>query len=328
MQYVVPQNWTPERADAAIEEFRETALRSRLWQTTFGDRLLRWFWKSWLGAWVRQKFADATPEEVHGYAFWGPIALAILITELLGAHAFGPFERWPTISSTIGHLEDRDSRWGLPVVFLIAIAAFSAVSYATQSSRRERTEFIFVVPRFQFRYGWPFVLGATAISGVVMYAFSDDKYHVGYAIYGAFTVFGIAVPLMLAWKWRRHVRFPTLFYAFSRLRIRFRWIASVVIGLLAILVIHLALYPWPNLQREPAKYAGLNGPQARARAERALRDEPHAKPNLAVSAQSRGITQGRYAWYVYFSDLSRGAIPDCFVIVQKARTTPSPECLK
>jgi hypothetical protein len=117
--------------DAAITAFRDSELRSRVWRTGAGERLLKWFWKSWLGLWVTRKFAGATAEELHGYAFWGPVALAVLVTELLGTGWFGSYG-WPTISSTVGHLQDLNDLWGVPVVGLIGIAAFYAMAYETR----------------------------------------------------------------------------------------------------------------------------------------------------------------------------------------------------
>src|SRR5689334_19755317 len=70
----------------------------------------------------------------RGYLFWGITAGAILVTEALGA-ASGWLEHklhihipWPTISSTVGHLEDRWSIVGAVVVGVIAAIAFYALS--------------------------------------------------------------------------------------------------------------------------------------------------------------------------------------------------------
>jgi hypothetical protein len=67
-----------------VVAFRDSELGSRFWRTGAGDRLLKWFWKSRVGLWWTRKFAGATAEELHGYAFWGPVAFGILVTELLG----------------------------------------------------------------------------------------------------------------------------------------------------------------------------------------------------------------------------------------------------
>jgi len=94
---VVPSLEAGKFTDQAVSELRESALRSRFWQTRFGDWLLKKFWKSWLGLWFTKHFGKATPEELHGYAYWGPVALAIAVTEILGAlsKTFRDFIPWP-----------------------------------------------------------------------------------------------------------------------------------------------------------------------------------------------------------------------------------------
>ena len=333
MAQVVPElstDQTAQEAEAAIVDFRESALRSRFWGTSAGDRLLKWFWRTRLGLWLSRKFADATPEELHGYAFWGMVAFSILVTELLGTGWFGSFEHWPTISSTVGHLQDLNSLWGLPVVGLIAIAAFYALAYGSRPTSEGRSEiYLLRGRRAQLRYGWPLVFGLTALITLAVSFTDADKYQLGYALFGSLAVFGIAVPLVLIWFKSKHVVFPTLFYTFKLLRDRFRWVAAAVAAGLAILVIHLALYPWPNLAREPAKFAGLNGPAARARAERALKQEPEVKPNLTYSTRSRSVSDGQDAWFVYFNDLISGepVYSGCYVVVKGSRATPAADCL-
>jgi len=211
-----------EEKDAAVVAFRETALRSRFWRTRGGDRLLRWFWKTRFGLWLTRTFADATPEELHGYAFWGMVALGILVTELLGTGWFGSFDRWPTISSTVGHLLDLNSLWGLPVVGLIAIAAFYAMAYETRPTSEGASELYLLRWRsVQLRYGWPLVFGLTAVITLAVYLSGANKYQLGYALYGSLAVFGIAIPVILVRFKSRHVVFPTLFYTFKLLAIAF-----------------------------------------------------------------------------------------------------------
>jgi hypothetical protein len=81
---VVPSLEAGEITDQAVSELRQSALRSRFWYTRFGDWLLKKFWMSRLGLWFTRKFGDASAEELHGYAFWGPVTLAIAVTEILG----------------------------------------------------------------------------------------------------------------------------------------------------------------------------------------------------------------------------------------------------
>jgi hypothetical protein len=323
---------TPAEKDAAVEAFRTKELRSRVWHTRGGDRLLKWFWKTWLGMWLVRKFPRATAEELHGYAFWGPVALAVLVTELLGTGWVGwvgSFDGWPTISTTVGHLQDLNSNWGLPVVGLIGIAAFYAMAYETRPTSEGKTELLLL--RGRLRYGWPLVFGVTALATVIAYALGADRFQLGYALYGSLALFGIVVPLLLVHFKSRHVVFPTLFFTFKCLRDRFRWVAACVAAGLAILVIHLALYPWPNLAREPAKFAGSTGIAARLSAERALKAASATTPDLVYSTRTRSVSDGRDAWFIYFNVLTghEQRYAGCFVVVAEGRKPkPAPDCFR
>jgi hypothetical protein len=157
---------------------------------------------------------------------------------------------------------------------------------------------------------------------------SDDEFHLGYAIYGSFAAIGILIPLLLVWRNSNRVVFPNVFYTFRKLRERFRWVAMTVIAGLTILVLHLALYPWPNLAREPAKYAGLNAFRAREKAEAALRRAGRVEENLVYSTQGRGVSGGSNAWFVYFNLPAGNATTHsgCIVVVTSKVATPSKEC--
>ncbi len=151
---VVPSLEAGKITDQAIGELRQTMLRSRFWRTRVGDWLLRKFWKSSLGLWFTKKFGNATPEELHGYAYWGPVGLAIAVTEILGALSatFRDFIPWPTISGTVGHLEDLNSLWAVAFVAVVAITAFDAVAREDVS---RATKPVLTVRGFKLHYGWP-----------------------------------------------------------------------------------------------------------------------------------------------------------------------------
>jgi hypothetical protein len=327
-EQVVPSLEAGRVTDQAVDELRERALRSWFWRTRFGDWLLRKFWKSWLGLWFTKHFGDATPEELHGYAYWGPVALAIAVTENLGAlsKTFRDFIPWPTISGTVGHLEDLNSLWSVAVVAVIAITAFDAVSRDDVS---RATKPVLTVKGFKVHYGWPLVFVTTALVALIVRSFTEDKFHLAYAIYGSFAVVGIALPLILIWRKSDLVVFPGLFFTLRKLRDRFRWVAIAVVAGLAILLIHLALYPWPDLAREPAQFAGVNSVKARAKARQALNDAPNAKRPLIYSTQGRNIVNGQNAWSVYFSELvgKETTYFGCVVTVFAKTATVSDECL-
>jgi len=52
---------------------------------------------------------------------------------------------------------------------------------------------------------------------------------------------------------------------------------------LAILVVHLAFYPWPDITHESASFAGLTAQKARDKAEREVRRVRGSLPQLEYS---------------------------------------------
>jgi hypothetical protein len=340
-QVVVPQK--PANQPVTLEEIAsyraQSGLRSRFWRTALGTRLLRWFWNTKAGRLIRRRFAGATAEELHGYAFWAPVALAITVTEILGA--IGPLNHvipWPTISFTVGHLEDLHGWWGLLVVAVIATAGYYAFANPTPAPpSKGRTELYRSLGPIRIRYNWLLVYAVTGLVAYSVYLSTDGehkeprRFHLAYAIYGTFAVVGIAIPLLLIWRKSTHVVFPTFFYTLHRLRDRFHVIALLVLLGLAILLIHLALYPWPSLARENASFAGTSGIRAKSRAERKLHNTANVKANLEYSSRIRRILDGREAWYVYFRLHTPGQKPvyeRCVIVVQDGKAgTPSKGCL-
>jgi hypothetical protein len=79
-------------------------------------------------------------------------------------------------------------------------------------------------------------------------------------LYGSIAVFGIVVPSVLAVV-GCDVSFPTLFATVQALERRARVVAAIVAAGFAILLVHLAFYPWPDvipdLQDLHAQHAGL-----------------------------------------------------------------------
>lgn len=335
---VVPSLEAGKVTNQAIGELRQGMLRSRFWHTRLGDWLLKKFWKSRLGLWFTKRFGDATPEELHGYAFWGPVTLAIAVTEILGvtSKSFRDAIPWPTISTTVGHLEDLHAFWGLIVVSIVAAAAYYTFTYKIRPPSHGRSE-AYVLKRgpVPIRYGWLFVYVVTGAIAYSVHAGSQNeekltrKFHLAYAIYGSFAVFGVAIPLFLVWRKSKHVVFPHMFYTLRCLSQRFHWVALAVLLGLSILMIHLVFYPWPNLAREPATFAGVNAVKARAKARQALNAAPNAKGPLIYATQGRNIVNGQNAWSVYFSELMGNDTTylGCVVTVTAKAATASDECL-
>jgi len=188
---------------------------------------------------------------------------------------------------------------------------------------------IFEPYSLKLHYGWPLVFVTTAVVALIVRSFTEDNFHLAYAIYGSFAVVGIAVPLTLIWRKSDLVVFPGLFFTLRKLRERFRWVAIAVVTGLAILLVHLALYPWPDLAREPAQFAGVNAVKARAKARQALNNASNAKRPLIYSTQGRNVVNGQNAWSVYFSELvgKETTYFGCVVTVFAKTATVSDECL-
>jgi hypothetical protein len=240
-------------------------------------------------------------------------------------------------SSTIGHLEEGASWVGVVVVAAIAMAAYQAtrgeppkrVGGEDGASEAPIEKFERQTPVVPFHYGWPSVLLATGLVALVVHFVNDAKYVLGYAIYGSFLVLGILIPIAFLHRTGKATGFPSLLVGLRGLSKLIPGTYMLVIAGLAILVLHLALYPWPDLTRESASYAGLKAGQARNRATVAVKGLRNDLPQLTYSAQARGIADGHQAWLVYFSPASgSGALPysGCVVVVTDTRTEPSVEC--
>jgi hypothetical protein len=287
----------------------------------------------------RTERREDAPNLRRGYLFWGPIVAAILATESLAAaagwlhkHLGFKIVHWPTISSTIGHLEDLWSPTAAIVVGLLAAGAFQALAIPEKHERR--TPQGRVLPPWQrsaepISYPWQLSVLLAVVAGAVTRIFTDDKYVLGYAIYGSLAIYGMLVPSLLVLFFRKDVQFPTLFVTFRHLRSRLPWVATIVAAGLAILVIHLALYPWPDITREPSQYAGLTSTKARKKAQREIKALRAGKPQqLSYSTQTRGISGGHDAWLVFFTPAkgSKRAPMVCVVVVTEKEVTPTPEC--
>jgi hypothetical protein len=191
--------------------------------------------------------------ELDGYCFWGLIAVFVAVPELLAA-----FSRelradipWPTISNLIGKDLERHHHWVAAVV-VAAIAA--AITHAfTRPPQLKQAGHAVRRPEDvkPLAWGWRYIAltaVASAAAGFVASVMGGDKNQVGYAIYGALAVFGIAIPSALAYFWHRVLSIPTLFATVALLDARHRSVATLAVALLVALAFHLALYPWPNFR--------------------------------------------------------------------------------
>ena len=281
----------------------------------------------------------------RGYWFWGPVVAAILVTEAVGALSGWLEDRldftiaWPTISQTVGHLQELWSGAAVIVVAVIAAFAFHALlvqrtADGTAIDGERRTDQGRVIPEGDPKpqplgfYGWWFAVVPAIIAGLVAWALTDDEYVWGYAVYGTFALFGLIIPSLLFRFAHRDVRIPSLVYTFGYLRSSRPWIAIVVVASFAILLLHLALYPWPDVTQEPKQHAGLTELEAKRKAEREINRVRPGLPELVYSTQTRGVDQGGDAWIVFFSPPkgSSTEFSGCLVVVTEARAVATPEC--
>jgi hypothetical protein len=297
-------------------------------------------------------------ETHHGYLFWGLTIAAILITELLGANFISGLTRvihehvwaaiphvnltipWPTISWTVGRLENDWTPVAALVVGSITVTVFYALSKQPRHTSQGRS---LRDPNATWRplhiYGWWMSIFPPLAAGLIGYYAlhvgtngldADESAHrkllLGCVIYGTFAVFGVIVPSVLILFAKREVQFPTLMFTIRRLRHRWPWTAAVIVAGLSILYIHLALYPWPDISREPISYAGNTADQARAKAVAKVKEVRSTQlPKLFPSAQLRGVSaDAETAWIVFFKPVTANG--RCFVLVRDKLATPVREC--
>lgn len=100
------------------------------------------------------------------------------------------------------------------------------------------------------------VLVPSVLFGTLTQDSSDRaKWILGYVIYGLIAAFWVAIPSAWAYWGKSDAPFTTLFVTLANLERKSHIVLLVVLAGLAILLVHLALYPWPDiadiLQRKP-----------------------------------------------------------------------------
>jgi hypothetical protein len=217
------------------------------------------------------RFSDVTRSELWGYAVWAAMGIVIGVPEIWAAAAGSDFV-WPTISTTVGHLQDRWPVLALIPVGLIAMSSYSvfhvgAASTALQadfkalgrtSEGRLTKEDVSVdqlaggvAPALTGRQEWgvlPYFVFATVavVGGALAASPSDNRFLVGYVLYSLIAVFWVVVPNLAAYWFKKDIPFTTLFFTVRCLGRRLQVVAAVVAALLVILLLHLAFYPWPS----------------------------------------------------------------------------------
>jgi hypothetical protein len=203
--------------------------------------------------------------EKWGYGFWLFLGLIFGIPESWAGLANPPF---PSLSDTIAHLEELWPPTAVIVVAVIVIVAYYFVRVPvsqtgslaftegglgrgtgagvgrTQAGRLSKTP-ADTSPVAAIIY-IPLALGVIALGSIIAAVASGDYWVLGYVIYGLIAVFLVIIPNVLAYWLARDVPWPTLLATITNLERRWRPAAVVVLAGLVILLLHLAVPPWPD----------------------------------------------------------------------------------
>jgi hypothetical protein len=215
-------------------------------------------------SWLFERFGELAAPVRRGYAVWAVVGAVIAVPEIWAAAAKPP---WPTISGTVGHLE---ARWNVVAVIVVAVLVVVAASAVRMPLLREgdaarvrqadgrvlgRTR----GGRFTFHpelddelsplLYLPVALGCVVAGSFVAAASTDDKWVLGYVLYGLIAVFCVLVPSALAVAPVPDVPFAGVFATLADLQRRLHVVALVLLAGLVVLLIHLAFYPWPDVFR-------------------------------------------------------------------------------
>jgi len=220
--------------------------RAKHWLATAPGRFVRW--------WRHER------HERWGYIWWGLSGVVIAVPEIWAAVG-GDDVLWPTISGTIGNLEVFHQWVALIVVAVLVWAAFHAISVTREQLRRadgkDGRRLVagdrFTVATQTNEIGHPlvylfFAVGAVALPSVLfreLYNGGDHRYVFGEVMYASIAFWWMIVPGWLAYKRGWLVPFPTLFRTLKDLEGRAPRFTIVLAAGLAILMVHLILYPWP-----------------------------------------------------------------------------------
>ena len=280
----------------------------------------------------------------RGYLFWGITPARILATEALGA-ASGWLEEEASRPRRMADdlLDRRPPRGPVEhrrrlVVGLIAAIAFYALSRKEENTSQGRTPTRHRENRTIRFYNWRLSIVPAVVAGVITYLVqrggepedaNHRKFVLGCVIYATFAFYGVILPSILI-RVGLEVQFPTLLHGQDLRLHRPPWLAAILVAALSILVIHLALYPWPDITREPAQYAGLSANGAQSKAIAKIRDVRAGKPQLVYSTQLRGVDNGSEAWVVFFKPDAASGVPvrGLVVVVTDKVVKPMAECEK
>jgi hypothetical protein len=215
------------------------------------------------------RFADAGPAERAGYLVWATMGIVVGVPEIWAAISGDGFY-WPTISTTVGHLQDRWAVLTLIPVALIVGYGYSALrlrpaatalqadlSAITRTPQGRLTqsdptlqELATGVPDAGTSplFSTPYFVVATLliIAAPLAVSASHNRFLVGYVLYSLIAIFWVIVPNVAAYWFKRDAPYTTLVVTINCLARRLTFAACLAAALLVILLIHLAFYPWPS----------------------------------------------------------------------------------
>jgi hypothetical protein len=212
------------------------------------------------------RFSGMSDTEKWGYGFWLFLGLVFGVPETWAGLGNPP---WPSLTDTVAHLESLWSGTALIVAAVIVIVAFYFVRVPvtqtgtmvftegglgrgtgagvgrTYNGRLSKTP-ADISPVAALIY-IPLALAAIAVGSIIAAVVSGDYWVGGYVIYGLIAVFLVIIPNVLAYWFAHEVPWPTLLTTIVNLERRWRPAAAVVLAGLVILLLHLALPPWPDM---------------------------------------------------------------------------------
>jgi hypothetical protein len=206
-----------------------------------------------------------------GYVVWGAGALFFVVPELLAAVPLTESQLpFPTISRTIGHLEAREPRWEILPTVLVVLFMYALLRVHTQApeepDENENAEFRKLVRNA--------VLSAAVIALATILAFrhwpnqyvpyQDDPHHklpnfeVAYVLYGVTFLLWVVLPTSTVLRTNRYPSLVQTVLNVDQWLRSFRGVgrgAAWVVGFLLVwgmvfLLLHLTLYPFPNITRQ------------------------------------------------------------------------------
>lgn len=244
-------------------------------------------------------YGNWTSREVSAVYLWGVTGLVIAWFELEGAWPwfaglFGnPDVPWNTISYTVGHMEIAWHPSSLVVVAVIVAAIYYGVALAPRRApvTQDESYTAFAGAIHAALLGGSILV---VLLGVTRHA---SKLDLSYWLYATIAIIGIIAPAL---RGLSHPHEPTLFTAVHALWERAHIVRYVLCAGLAVLAIHLALYPWPDYAHQSTTINKVSADGA----VKLARDKIGKNSPLKFSTETRGDIPGashtEEAWLVFF----------------------------